>query len=194
MLEQWDSILLGLLIILIIFSILIGKDQMIRVIIGNYILMIVWLSFAWAVDMWNWSNQTFSLTDSRDIWSLLSDGRITITLIVYALLLLLIFKKSTLHSSHPWLLDKWFMLFLVPMTVLSLALTLGVIFLWTEVFDPQAMAKYAVNLSYDPSIQSIITRTPLWMFLHSLLTVLLTTHVSLNYFTRKSAPPPDVFE
>jgi hypothetical protein len=47
MLEQWDSILLGLLIILIIFSILIGKDQMIRVIIGNYILMIVWLSFAW---------------------------------------------------------------------------------------------------------------------------------------------------
>jgi hypothetical protein len=106
MIEQWDSILLGLLIILVIFSILIGKDQMIRVIIGNYILMIVGLSFAGAVDMWTRSNQTISLTDSRDLSSMLSDGRVTITLIVYALLLLLIFKKSTLHSSHPGLLDK----------------------------------------------------------------------------------------
>jgi formate-dependent nitrite reductase membrane component NrfD len=106
----------------------------------------------------------------------------------------LIFKKSTLHSSHPGLLDKWFILFLVPMTVLSLALTLGVIFLWTEIFDPQAMAQFAVNFSYDSSIQSLITRVPLWMFLHSLLTVLLTTHLSLNYFTRKAAPPADVFE
>ncbi len=186
MLEQWWGTLWWLLIILVVFSVLIWKNQMIRIIIGNYILMIVALSFAGAVDMWLWWNNALATTTwSRNIWALLSDGRVTVTLIIYALLLLLIFKRSTIHSSSPGFIDKWFILLLVPMTVISMALTLGVIFLGTQVFDPSAMARLASDISTDLTVQSFVQKVPLWIFIHWLLTVLLTTHISLSYFIKK---------
>lgn len=194
MLWEWDSILWGLLILLIIFAVLVGKNQMIRIIIGNYILMIISLSFAGAVDMWMRGTQTLLVEWSEwNLAGLLSDGRVTITLVLYALLLFLIFKKSTLHSSHPWLLDKGFLILLIPMTVISMALTISLIFLGTDVFDPAAMTRVANSLSTNLTIRTTITNTPLWLFAHGLLTVLLTTHLSLDYFTRKPIETVDDF-
>jgi len=119
--------------VLVIFSFAIGIEKMIRVILGNYILSSICLaatqSLALLVDFLNKTPDLKFAGISYDaLGRFLLNGNTTIVLIIYITLLVVIYRTSKIHITLPSddALKKMLHLIFVPLTVISIILTLQI--------------------------------------------------------------------
>jgi len=112
-------------------------------------------------------------------------GKTSIVLILYLLLLLLMYQKSKIRIVLPndEILQKTFSLFLVPLTVISLVLTLEIVILGMNSLNPASLQILALEFTNNYYIVNFIVLTPVWILLHGLATVLITTEIKMSIRT-----------
>lgn len=122
--------------ILVIISFIIGSQKMIKIILGNYILGTLCLAANQSTSilitfLQNTSSAKIATFTYGEIAKFLQDGKTTIILVFYVGLLLLMYQKSKIQISLPndEILKRTFSFLLVPLTVISIILTLEIVIL-----------------------------------------------------------------
>lgn len=187
-----EYFILGAVGILCVFSLAIGLERMVKVVIGNYILTGLSLSLwptidrfvTWMDSMypWTWANLSF-----------LTDNKTTVILIIYLLLLLLIFLKSNVRvSMHASGMKRFLLTILfVPLTVVSIILSLELAIIGLDSFNMTQMTMLAQSFTANPVIFGFVQMTAVWFFVHTLSTILLISNIKLPTFKRAYNPPMD---
>jgi len=179
-----------LLAILVILAFVIGNEKMIKVLLGNYILATLCLAANQSLDV---LVQFLMITPNLEILNISYEnianfivaGKTSIVLILYLLLLFLMYQKSRIRITLPGdeILQKTFSLFLVPLTVISLILTLEIVILGMNSLNPDSLETLARSFTNNYYIINFIVLTPVWIFLHGLATVLITTEIKMSIKT-----------
>jgi len=119
--------------ILAIFSFTIGIEKMIRIILGNYILSSICLAASQSIQLAvQYMNKTPDLKfmgfGYAKVADFLSNGSMTIILILYVILLVIIYRTSKIKISLPSdeAIKKMLQLIFVPLTIISMILTLQI--------------------------------------------------------------------
>lgn len=166
------------LAIVVAISFVIGLEKMIKVIIWNYILWTICLALSASLDL---------LINTVGSWlaKFLMDGKTTIILIVYALFLFLIYRKSKITINIPadQILQKSLYLVFVPLTVLSMFLILEIIFIGPNVFVHQILLEIAQWFSQSTYLQLFIINTPYLFLAHGVITVFVASEFKLKFKT-----------
>lgn len=180
--------------ILAIFSFAIGIEKMIKIIMGNYILSSIARASSSAITLLiNYINANPD-TSFFGMWSatlanFFTNGKTTIILILYILLIVLVYKKSKIHISLP--MDdasrKMTQIIFVPLTVISIALTLQVTLMGMDVANIQSLSRLSTAISTNPYVIMYFSLTPVWILLHGIITVFLTSEMKVS--AQSSLPP-----
>lgn len=183
-------ILMGVLFILVIFAFVIGTEKMIRVILGNYILSSICLAASQSLDILNTSMQAtpdakFAWLSYSTIQSFLTNGQTTIILILYILLLLLIYKNSKIHITlpHDDVSQKLLQFFLVPLSVISMIFTLQIVLMGIQFVNVQNIQSMLTVVSSNPYIIQFFSLTPVWLLLHGIVTIIITSEFKISIKT-----------
>ncbi len=168
----------------VILSFAIGLEKMIKIILWNYILWGICFAASASIDL--------AISSVESVWfaNFLSNGQSTIILILYALLLFLIYHKSKITIDIPTdqIMQKSLYLFFVPMTVLSMCLTLEIILLWTNVLSQSTLLGVVEWFTNNIYLQEFIVNTPYWVLIHGLATIIITSELK----TRIRTDMPDI--
>ncbi|MCX6822869.1 MAG: hypothetical protein NTX91_02635 [candidate division SR1 bacterium] len=180
--------------ILAIFSFAIGIEKMIKIIMGNYILSSIARASSSAITLLiNYINAnpdtSFFGMGSATLANFFTNGKTTIILILYILLIVLVYKKSKIHISLP--MDdasrKMTQIIFVPLTVISIALTLQVTLMGMDVANIQSLSRLSTAISTNPYVIMYFSLTPVWILLHGIITVFLTSEMKVS--AQSSLPP-----
>jgi hypothetical protein len=180
-------IILSLVAILIILAFIIGNEKMVKVLIGNYILAILCLGVNQSLESFAVfllaNPETIILNISYEsIANMITIGKSTIVMVIYLILLFILYQKSKIKLSLPGdeIGQKIFSLILVPMTVVSIFLTLEIVLLWEKSFDPEVLQTIASSFTTNIYIIKAMVRTPLWIALHALATIIISTEIKFS--------------
>ena len=175
---------------LVIFSVTIWLEKMIKIILWNYILSSICLAASQSINLLiNYLNSDpwLSFFGIKNDWlaNFLSNWQTTVIMIIYAALLWTIYKKSKISVNIPQdeILKKSLYLFFVPLTVISFILTIQIAIMWIGVFsinDSIGIWDIIINNIY---LQMFIKNTPLWILLHWIATILITSELKINIKT-----------
>jgi hypothetical protein len=96
------------------------------------------------------------------------------------LLLLLLFLKSRVSIHfHVWWLQKFLLTILcIPMTIVSISLTLQFAVLWLQAFDYNALQALVWPLPIQDIYKQFVLQTPVIVTIHALLTAILISHIN----------------
>jgi len=169
-----ETIVIAISGMLAILSAILWLDRMIRIIMGNYLInsIILWLSnFIELISqrlLFAQSNaaQRLSKTETR-LGELLLDGRPTILLTVYFLLLLFVLKRAHIgiwHIKNEWMRFLMTILF-IPSTVLSILLGMATAIFGNKIMDLTALQWLAEIVKHNERLYQIVLLTPLWIVL-----------------------------
>lgn len=160
---------------------------MVKILLWNYVLATLCLAANQSLDI---LFQSLMLTPNLDIIgisyqkiaSFISVGKSSIVLILYLLLLFLMYRKSKIRIALPSdeILKKTFSIFLVPLTVISVVLTLEIVILWINSLNPVYLETLAKGFTDNFYITQFIVLTPVWILLHGLATLLITTEIKIG--------------
>lgn len=168
---------IGLVATFAVLSFAIGLEKMIRIILWNYVL--------WSLCFAAWASIDLLIKTVVSTWfaKFLTDGKSIIILIMYALLLFLIYHKSTISVSIPsdQIMQKSLYLLFVPLTVLSMCLTLEIILLGTNILTYASLVEVAKWFSYNIYLQQFIVNTPYWFLIHALATIVITSEFKAKF-------------
>ncbi|MFA5748070.1 MAG: hypothetical protein WC872_03050 [Candidatus Absconditabacterales bacterium] len=183
-------IVVSIMGILVIFSFSIGIEKMIKIILGNYILGSICLAATESIRLIiNYLNLTPDLKfiglTYKALGTFLTNGHTTIILIFYIILLVLIYKKSSINVKIPMDegLKKILYILFVPMTVISVILTLQIAIMGIGVLNFEILQNFANNLTKNIYIYKFLTLTPVWILLHGIATILITSEMKMNIKT-----------
>ncbi len=179
-----------LVAVLVILAFVIGNEKMIKILLWNYILATLCLAANQSLEI---LTQFLMITPNLEIMNISYEsivnfivaGKTSIVLILYLLLLLLMYQKSKIRIVLPndEILQKTFSLFLVPLTVISLVLTLEIVILGMNSLNPASLQILALEFTNNYYIVNFIVLTPVWILLHGLATVLITTEIKMSIRT-----------
>lgn len=171
-----------------IFAFLIGPMQMVKLILGNYLVMGLLRGFHASVDVlttWLMSQSWLSFFGmSYDVWAqLVIDGQITIGLLIAISAIVIIFQRSNLTLSFPpdELLQKWLFVVFIPLTVVSVIMTLLVAVVGVGLLDIEVIRQLASNFSPTGLLYDIVVLIPVWLLVHSVITIALITQLRIQY-------------
>jgi hypothetical protein len=143
--------------VLVIFSFTIGIEKMIKIILGNYILSSICLaasqSMNLAVEAMKKTPELSLMGFSYEkIANFLNNGNMTIVLILYIILLLVIFRTSKIKITLPddEAIKKMLLIIFVPLTVISMILTLQIAILGINGISISALSSVAQMVSSNP--------------------------------------------
>ncbi|HCB52066.1 TPA: hypothetical protein DEP21_05920 [Patescibacteria group bacterium] len=163
---------------------------MIKIILGNYILGILCLAANQSITILiTFLESTPTLKalgfTYQDLATFLQNGKITIVLVLYILFLLLLYSKSKIRISLPddEILKKSLYIILVPLCVTSIILTFEIVLMGINSIDTQSLQKLAFSLTTNDYLYQFITLTPLWILIHGVATVLITSEIKMNIKT-----------
>lgn len=167
----------GVMAILTVIFFVIGLDKMFKIIIWNYILWTISFSALLSIDM--------LIKNMQESWftKFLVEWKSVIIIILYALLLFLIYRKSkiNIYISSDQIMQKSLYLLFVPFTVLSMCLTLEIILLGTNILSYESLLNIAQEFSKNIYLQQFIVNTPYLVLLHGLITVLITSEFKMRF-------------
>jgi hypothetical protein len=119
---------------------------------------------------------------STTLANFFSNGKTTIVLILYILLIVLVYKKSKIHISLP--MDeasrKMTQIIFVPLTVISIVLTLQIALMGMEVTNLQSLTWLGGTISTNPYVMMYFSLTPVWILLHGIVTIFLTSELKVS--------------
>ncbi len=176
--------------ILAIFSFTIGIDKMIRIILGNYILSSICLAASQSIDL-----RTKTMKETPELSTLwfnnlkfanfLSNGSMTIILIIYIILLVIIYRTSKIKIALPGdeAIKKMLQLIFVPLTILSMVLTLQIVVLWMDGINITAISSISQAVANNPYMFKFVSLTPVRILLHGLFTIFITSEFKVRVET-----------
>ena len=185
-----NYLIFWLLIALIVFSIVIWIEKMIKIILWNYILSSICLATSQSLNLL--INYLSTNSHIKTLWILnsklsqiLTDWQTTIILILYVILLVIIYHKSKIKIDTPEDIStrKIIHLLLVPLTVLSIIITFQTVLMWINIVNIESIQSIANSISSNPYLFNFIRRTPLWILLHWLATVIITSELKISIKT-----------
>jgi hypothetical protein len=176
--------------ILAIFSFTIGIDKMIRVILGNYILTSICLAASQSIALWTKTMRntpeltTFGFNNIK-FANFLDNGSMTIILILYVILLVIIYRTSKIRIVLPSdeAIKKMLQLIFVPLTILSVVLTLQIAILWMDGINITAIGSIATAVQNNPYMFRFVSMTPVWILIHGLFTIFITSEFKVRVQT-----------
>jgi len=179
--------MIGIASILTIFSFVMGIEKMLKIIIGNYILMAISLAASESLQLLvqilnqNPDLKSFGILHSK-LAHFLNLGHTTFVLILYAALLVLIYLKSKFYVRLPEDpgIQKALYIILVPMTVMSIILTLQVVLMGNQILDISQLTQLVQQISDNNYLSKFFSFTPLWIVIHGILTILITTEFKIS--------------
>lgn len=115
----------------------------------------------------------------------LSNGNMTIVLILYIILLVVIFRTSKIKISLPddEAIKKMLMIIFVPLTVISIILTLQIAILGINGISISALSNIAKTVANNPYMFQFVSLTPVWILLHGIVTILITSEFKVRVQT-----------
>lgn len=187
-----EYFVLGSIGILCVFSLAIGIEKMMKIILGNYMLMVLCLAIGPTID---WFTMWFGgqLPDAQQTVDLLFTNKTIVTLVVYILMLILIFVKSRLHVGfrlNPT--TKILMTILcIPMTIVSIIVTLTIAVIGLQTFDPGALQTLLANAPLYGWLRIMVLNTPVIIFFHAVITVFMSSDLKIS-LPKKTYSMPDI--
>lgn len=176
--------------VLVVFSFTIGIEKMIKIILGNYILSSICLaagqSISLLVEMMKKTPEIRFMGFSYDkIANFLNDGNMTIVLILYIVFLFIIFRTSKIKISLPndEAIRKMLQLIFVPLTVISMILTLQIAILGINGINITAISSVAQMVANNTYMFQFVSLTPVWILLHGIVTILITSEFKISVKT-----------
>lgn len=186
--------------ILCVFSLAIGIEKMMKIILWNYLLTALCLTLAptlWALMWW----VTAVAPDVAQTIAPAFENKIIITLIVYLLMLLLLFLKSriSVHFHLSWIKKVFLTLICIPMTIVSIATTLQIAVLWLQAFDMAALQSMVSSLPIQDIYKQFISNTPIVICVHAFLTIIILSNINwtpkmpaFSFRKKQSEPMADI--
>ncbi len=175
---------------LVILSVTIWLEKMIKIILWNYILSSICLAASQSINLLinylnnnNWI-RIFGI-ENEALANFLLNWQTTIIMIMYAALLWIIYKKSKISVNIPQdeILKNSLYIFFVPLTVISFILTIQIAITWVSIFNINnsiGIGNIVINNIY---LQMFIKNTPLWILLHWIATILITSELKIKIKT-----------
>ena len=179
-----------ILAILVIFSFMIGINKMIKIILGNYILSSICLAASQSITLaiqylnQNPSLQTLGIANEK-FSNFLENGSMIIVFVVYITLLVIMYRTSKIRIKLPndEALKKMLQLIFVPLTIVSMILTLQIVLLginWTNITSITKIAEIVTN---NPYMFKFMSLTPVRILLHGLITIIITSELKVKVET-----------
>ncbi|MCK9467255.1 MAG: hypothetical protein M0P94_02910 [Candidatus Absconditabacterales bacterium] len=164
-------LLAGGVAIIVVLSFIIGLDKMIKIILGNYVLGALSVALSTSIDL------AISTMGETGFAKFLSDGKLTIIFIIYVALLFLVYRTSKINIdiSGDQIMQKSLYILFVPMAVLSVALTLEIMFFGISIFDPTKLLEIVNGFTDNIYLQQFVLNTPYLLLAHAFITVLITS-------------------
>lgn len=183
-------IIIVLIWALVILSVTIWLEKMIKIILGNYILSSICLAASQSINLLiNYLNTDpwlrFFGIKNNALANFLLNWQTTIIMIMYAGLLWTIYKKSKISVNIPQdeILKKSLYIFFVPLTVISFILTIQIAITWISIFNINNAIEIWNILIDNIYLQIFIKNTPLWILLHWIATILITSELKIKIKT-----------
>lgn len=185
-------IVIGIVALLAIFSFLLWTQQMIKLIIGNYVIWLLVLAFSMSITI---AIQYFKEhPDGSLLWidfskfeSLFQSGQITLVLLLYIASVLILFTQTDFRISLPTqeTQKNIAMVLLIPLTIFSIILGLEIAIFGQKLFHIQELVLFSTKVTTNQMLYSFLVLTPVWIFFHAVATLYLLT---LLRFGNNDAP------
>ena len=109
----------------------------------------------------------------------------TIVLILYVILLVIIFRTSKIRIGLPndEAIKKMLQLIFVPLTVISMILTLQIAILGINGINIAAISSIADMVANNQYMYQFVRLTPVWILLHGIVTILITSEFKVSVKT-----------
>lgn len=109
----------------------------------------------------------------------------TIILIVYIILLVVIYRTSKIRIRLPddEAIKKMLQLIFVPLTILSIVLTLQIVLLGMDGINITAIGSIATAVANNPYMFKFVSLTPVRILLHGIVTILITSELKVKVET-----------
>lgn len=177
--------------LLSVFSLVIGIEKMIKIVLWNYILSSICLAASQSLDLLiNFLNATpeakLAWITYKSLWAFFAEANTTIILVLYIVLLVVIYRSSRIHIHIPLdpAMQKWLHLLMIPITVLSMILTLQIVVLGMNIIRPDQLQIISNEITKNPALFTFLSLMPVWILLHGLATVLITSELKIGLKTR----------
>ena len=170
---------LGVLGVLVIFSLAMGMERMLRMIVGNYILSMLCLALSSTIDLVLQNIVRLQLANKTNnyvsTYNLLSQYKVGIVIVVYLFCMITLFTRWKTNFSTDHLPFPRFavMRIVVIMTAISILFTLAVIVWGIWVLDPFNITTIVWQYIPDPKVLGYISYMPIWIMTHAGLTIFL---------------------
>ena len=109
----------------------------------------------------------------------------TIILILYIILLVIVYRTSKIRIVLPGdeALKKILQLIFVPLTVISMVLTLQIVLLGMDGINITAIGSIATAVANNPYMFQFVSLTPVWILLHGIVTIIITSELKVRVQT-----------
>ena len=165
-------------------AIVMGTEKMLKVIIGNYIIGVAGYAFG---EMINMTIQQLSLTPQQKfigisfetLANILSNGQLTFTIIMCGVLVRLVYSSSKIYIALPsdQSTEKLLYIVLIPLTALSFFFMIHLSLSTNPGYSTTLLQQTSNNLDIIPLI---INKLPTWIFLHAILTLLISSKIKMD--------------
>ena len=189
MFTSYDFFLIWILTVLLIFSVAIWIEKMIKIIIWNYLLIWIALSLhVWIdllVDFLSLNSVVF-LSDQENLVSVFSNYKQHIVVWIYVILLILLFSRSKIWiwvSSNSIIRFIYWIIF-APIAVLSIISSLVIVIFGIKVFSYEWILELLSVFEEGSIVYLFFIFLPLWVILPAFISLLLSTEIRL--FKRKA--------
>jgi len=176
--------------ILAIFSFMIGIDKMMRIVLGNYILTSICLAASQSLKLaTNWMEKNPNLETlgigNTKFANFLHNGETTIIMGIYIVLLVIVYRTSKIRIRLPndEAIKKMLQLIFVPLTIISMVLTLQIVLLGMDGITITSVGQIAKTVANNPYMFQFVSLTPVRIFLHGLLTIFITSEFKVKVDT-----------
>ncbi len=180
----------SVLVVVAIVLLMLGLENIIKIILGNYILGTICFSVSLGID--NLIIYLEGLADQRFAWFtaiwrsiFLHNGHATIVLLLYLILLVILYKKSTISIRLPadGVIQKTLYLIFIPLALTSVILTLYILLWGSGIISPEILATRSESSPLLTIVSQIFSLTPLWIAIHGIATLLITAEIPMRVET-----------
>ncbi len=186
-------IFIGIGLILVVVSVVLWLENMIKIILGNYILWTISLALMQSIDLligfWSANlDAVFIWISYASLAWFLTAAKATIVLIVYFVLLFVLYKQSqiTVRMPDEDSLQRALYILLVPLAASSMLLTLWIVL--TGLWLSQDVILWLVwQWANVDLVARIVSMLPVWILLHGLCTILITSELRMTIKTDMDA-------
>lgn len=185
---------IAIALILVVISVVLWLENMIKIVLGNYILGTISLTLMQSIDLLvgflsAHSDAVFVWISYTSLVGFVTAAKATIVLIIYFVLLFVLYKQSQITVRMPGedSLQRALYILLVPLAASSMLLTLWIVLsgLWLSQDVILSLIGQWANIDL---VARIVAMLPVWILLHGLCTMLITSELRMTIKTDMDAP------